>query len=736
MLYQLNLREFLYLFTINEKLPKDLVEWVDRYKPTRRIPIRQKRTVICFEVFSETAQDNLRQQPIFSFLPNDVHNKLEINFESPSKFIMNNFSIVPNHDRKRNSKTARVFFKNIIPICDYSKEQTLVGGIRDRLRRGEGINAIFKHQVKTIIHDHFQKITEGGLFETIIRDHFSLQTLDQLKCALETKRKVFHHIYKVVIDVEKVLYLRSNSLKSEGYLEKMEDLVEFSKKFMVIRATELILDLNILLNKYLLQYLLLTPLHLLQSEPEQKLSKRAFISHEEKVIPQLIDLLIEKTKSFSSVQDMWSDVQSLSIYRLSNDFEREKYTILKTVLELAKTGFHRHSSVLQVDPILRISLQDISVHRTKESQSTRDFRLDERKYFRSFLYHTKDIDEKVIEERLLSFVERAQQGESKYQKLDEETIEDLFNNKRLFGWLNIDKFMLKPEQSFRSCFKSFIPLIFDHMISLEHLDMTPMAGYSMKTLGKSIGYKLLIPETSILDTFNLGRLVFKHSVLAVVSLLFVLEHYSYLFTQDASVVKDLLVCNTNSIQEVEDLEATLLEEIDALKLDHRHISLFIPEEFTAGAFRVNLSTFKKAALQKISETFAVLRRALLAEMKTYLSKIAKNIEEINRTCSKIPENVDDYIKLKKKLNSKTFSTLIQQTQNLSDSFHIFEAALEKIADEYDFTVLAMKLQLNSQIQSCFENRKTFHDKFKANRFNFYNEITLHRVELTKEFEEL
>ena len=737
MFYQLNLREFLYLYTINEKLPKDLVEWVDLYKPTRRVPIRQNRSIISFEVFSETAQDNLRQQPIFTFLPNDVHSKLEINFESPSKFVMNNFAIIPSFERKRNSKTARVFFKNLIQICDYSKGETLVGGIRDRLKRGEGINASYKHQIKTLIHEHFQRIAEGGLFDTIVREHFCLQTLDQLKLSLESKRKAFSHIYRVVIEVEKVLHFRSNNLKAENYLEKMEDLVDFSKRFLIIRATELILDLNSRMNSYLLQYLLVTPMSLLSTESEGRLSKRAFISHEERVLPLLIDLLKVKTKAYEIAQELVADQSSLSVFRLSNDFEREKYTILQTVLELAKTGFHlRLSPLVQTDPIIRVSLQEIAVHRTKETQTTRDFRLDERKYFRSFLYQTADIDEKVIEERLLSFVEKAHQGESKYQKLDEETIEDLFNNKRLFGWLNIDRFLLKPDQSFRSSFKTFIPLIFEHMVSLENLDLTLLAGYSLKTLGQKLNSKLLIPETSILETFNLARLAFKHSVLGVVSLLFVLEHYSYLFTQDLSIVKDLLVCNTNSLQEVEDLETTLLDEIEALKTDHRHISLFIPDEYSAGVIRISLKSFKKASLQKIADTFAVLRRALLAEMKSYLSKISKNIEEINRTCSKVPENVDEYIKLKKKLISKSFLTLIQQTQNLSDGFDIFEAGLEKIAEEYDFTVLAMKLQMNSRIQTCLDNRKSFHDKFKSSRFNFYNEITLHRVELTKEFEEL
>ena len=743
MMYQYNLREFLYLFTSNEKDPIKLAGWIEAYRHVRKIPIFQTRGQIEFEIISENQNAVFRQRPIFTVIPSDSHQKQYLGFESPKRFLQNGFVLPGTRDKSNEGGGPKVFFKKKKVICRYDQGETLISSLHKILAVTSGANTTYKRAIKQKIHAHFYSIMNGPLLQEITKNHFSLKTYCKLKSIqnqIESQpRDIYTSIYSVVIDVEKILNKKANSIDGSEFIQTMTDLVDYTKKFLIIMATEMILDLNDKITEHLQTYLFSAPINLIDLGTPQLIDRRAYLSLDPKIALQLVERVKKRMGMYElNAQKMEELIELYSAQQISNEFEKDKFMIVQTVIELVSKNFkHKVHQILYLPPIIQINTQDAPFYTTKpNSLSTREARQEERKYCRSFLYSLEETDEKLVDERLLSFVEKTQHGESKYETADEEGIMNIFLNKKLFGWLNIEKFLLRPEQSFRSVFKRFVPLIFEHMTAIEKLDLTMLGSYSIESLQNKFTFKLSIPETSIQELFHTSKHVFKHSLVGIVSLLFIMDHFSFLFVQENTLIPDILLCDSSSTEQVEYLEEKLLSEIEWLKEDHKFISLQIPDEFESGIFKMSLVKFKKSCLKKVGETMNHLKDQITSKMRSILLKISKNLETINSTCSEVPDYVDEYISLKKKINSKQFENQVQQTINLSHEFEILSQALEKMHIVYDFSIIIEKIHLDASMNRSTGSQKEFFERFKSSKFNFYNEIILHRVELTNEFKEL
>jgi hypothetical protein len=537
----------------------------------------------------------------------------------------------------------------------------------------------------------------------------------------------------------------------------LEKLVNFCKKHISSKVLSLIYSINeSIVNKFC-SYIFNTYPRPLMEGDSRSLNLHILTGFE----PKISDQLLNRLKTLSpqiSLQDQITKLREMRATKEKlNEFERDKEMLNFAILEIllnpvTEFGLQEH----RIEPLFELPLADISIQKHKDSSSQRENRLKERKSNRDFLNIQNKTDLKTqIDQKIIQIIENAASHKAEGDNAPTDTlrVEDNYSNRRLFGWINLDRFLLKTDISFKKLFTSFMSLTFEHLVRLENFEfkilnefcpppknkIQPSQDISTDEHGilqeENNWSTTRIPhsEDSLNELFDFGHTAFKQSLISLVGLLFVLDHYSYLFTQQSVFPKDILATGFSTSEDLDSLSQGILQEIKGLEQDLKRI-LLLPDIVNLGIFKLNLISFKDSVILHIRDNKKSLKKALINEMKNQIEQIETGIKYIYNICNSIPSNVDDYIELKKKLESEEFQKKISRIQIYSKAFDALRNSLEFLKDlDEAYELLLKKLFINNVLKSCFEFHKDFSETFKNSRLNFYDEISLHRIDMLNEY---
>ena len=480
---------------------------------------------------------------------------------------------------------------------------------------------------------------------------------------------------------------------------------------------------------------------------------------------KLVHLHLEDSIKHAEVQH--------SKHMISNEYEREKLMLKTAVKGFLQSGLKaRRPAVFDKQPLVSVELCESVNVKSKYVGDSREDRILERKQARSFFYaQDQSVISGIFEARLGTLMDatyrksKSSLGNSKAFKSGEIKSGSLgiigaeaesFANSRLFEWIAIEKFLLRPDANFKPLFSLFVKLMFEHLTSWEQIDLSMLSQFDVGVKdpfsaqstenhqkpkpGETFKFPVELPETALEDLFGLAKGVFKHSLLGMVAYLFVLDMFSYLFTQRETLTADLFGVSIKTEEEVFELEESLHSEMVCLQKDHEFITLQMPETIQIGIFTLNLAKFKQDCLKEIRDNLKNIRKTCQNELKKMAESLEKNIDEINETCSKVPENVDSYIRLKKKLISREFESRIVKSKAQSQGLEVLLRSLDfpggEQPDPRDLKSLVRHLQLKASLGSALDNHNSFLTEFKGAKFNFFSDIGLHKTETLAEFEGL
>lgn len=460
-------------------------------------------------------------------------------------------------------------------------------------------------------------------------------------------------------------------------------------------------------------------------------------------------------------------------HMISNEFEREKLMLKTAVKGFLQNGLKaKRPAVFDKQPLIAVELSESVNTKSKPVGDSREDRILERKQARSFFYsQDSSAVSSIFEGKLGALMDASyrkskgslgtskafKSGETRSGSLGQLANEaDNFANSRLFEWVAIEKFLVRPDSSFKPLFSLFVKLVFEHLTSWDQIDLSmlshfdvgvkdPLSSQSTESNQRhrpteTFKFPVELPESALEELFAVAKAVFKHGLLGLVAYLFVLDMFSYLFTQRETLTADLFGVSIKTEEEVFELEESLQIEMSSLQKDQEFITLHMPETVQIGIFTLNLTKFKQDCLKEIKDNLKNIRKTCQTELKKMAESLEKNIDEITETCSKVPENVDSYIRLKKKLISREFEARLVKSKAQSQGLEVLLRCLDfpsgELPDSRDLKSLVRHLQLKSAVASALETHAAFSTEFKGAKFNFFSDIGLHKTETLAEFEGL
>lgn len=566
-------------------------------------------------------------------------------------------------------------------------------------------------------------------------------------------------MFEVIRDLEKYISKNISEELTPATKALLERLVFFCKKHIASKVLGMIDEINESLLDRFCGYIMSTFPRPVTSGDPKSLNIQMMASIDTKIA----DKLLSRIKLLSPQLNLKDAVFKLDGIRAtnekSNDFEGDKEMLTSAILEVL-TSQHLGVNLPEhkTPPLLELPLSEIVVTKQRDSSSSREDRLKERATCRAFLAAEYKAElRNQVEQRIIQIIENVTANtkvEGEIVATDPLKVEDNYSNKRLLGWINLDKFLLKTDVSLKKLFINYINLVFEHMVKLETFEFRILKEYlpvpkpkprlslelanhdpdADTEVDSFAACKIIHSEDKLEELFNFAHFAFKQSVISLVAVLIVLDHYSFLYTQQSYFTKDMLASSLHSGDDVENMKKVILNEIKNLKTDEARIIL-LPDTLTMGLFRIQLSPSKTMIIQQINENKKSLKRSSLNEMKNQLDHIESGIKFVYSVCDTIPGQVDEYIELKRKLESEEFQRKIQRLQIYSQAFDALVCCLETLRTVDDLhELLLRKLFINTKLKSCFEDHKVFSEKFKNSRLNFYDEILLHRIEMVNEFQ--
>ena len=541
----------------------------------------------------------------------------------------------------------------------------------------------------------------------------------------------------------------------------LEKLVHFCKKHISSKVLQLLEEINEgLINKFC-RYLLNSYPRLILEADQKSLNLGMLALLDSKIADKLLKRVTWLSPQLVLKDSVAKLVELRSNKEKTNEFEKDKEMLTLAILEvltgqLSKSVLHEN----RLAPLLELPLAEIITSRQKDKESSihRDDRLKERSSNRAFLsLKNKEELRKHIEQKILQMVESS----SGNNKADGETnaaetirVEDNFTNRRLLGWINLDRLFLKTDVSFKKLFISYIQLVFEHMVQLETYDFKIMNEFCPPPKGQVVpsrdisiddagmppeenqysSCKVLHSEEALDEFFDFAHLAFKQSLISLVAVFIMLDHYSFLASQQTVFAKDLLHAGFSNLDDVSNICGLVMDEIKGLMSDE-HRLVFLPDFLILGLFKINLTPFKSCIRQLIDDNKKTLKKVVITEMKSQLDHIEAGMKLVHSVCNAVPGQVDDYISLKKRLESDEFQRKITKLDIYSKAIDALARCMEELRDFDEVHHLILKkLFYNNLLKECFEHHRKFSETFKNSRVDFYDEITLHRVELLNEFQ--
>jgi hypothetical protein len=688
---------------------------------TRHKPLVHEQKPAFLTIISEKPNGG---DPLYTIVPQFV-SKDSTGYESARTFLANGFVFSPHSARHKENLLPKSYYKYKLYLADPSKEESVVDALVKRVVKNQGPFFIYKQKTLRKCHNFFLQSLEEEKISQKLNHLFSMQpnTFNP-----EASSAIYLSPEILIQDVAKLL---SNKPIAEVQ-EQLLEVLNFFKQIITIKVVEYVLIMNERIIETLLTYLLSAPSTLTVSTNKALVDKELFLCHDRK----LVDRTLGRLKDLLPQKD-FSSIPSLLIMHsnehVSSDFDRDK-TLLKISVKRAAIYQLKQPVpiTLKVSPLMKITFHESPNYKSKENLDNRINRLDQRKMCRQFIRNKEDTIDQEIDSILFVYIEKA----GAETKFDPERGEEQFSNKRLFGWLSSDKFLMRPDLSFKKLFGVYMQRMFSPMTSLEQIDLTPISEAGPFPLPGKFIHQIQYPESTIQDLYWTCRTVYRHSLIGICGYLVLLDQFSYLFTQHSTLVKDLFSIEITSDEDAAELEEIVKGEINALLQDQQYITLSLPDEVQAGIFTASLVTFKKNCLAQVKESMKAIRRTAVAELKKYLEILVSAIEEINTTCEGIPDSVEGYIKLKQKLSTPEFANTIVSTRSTSLAFDGLVRALETLKEPFDHAPLAHKLYLNSQLKEALSHHQLFLQRFMASKVNYYNDILQMRSDIKTQFDSL
>jgi hypothetical protein len=536
----------------------------------------------------------------------------------------------------------------------------------------------------------------------------------------------------------------------------LEDLVTFAQIHLVSKVSVLVSTINEAIIDRMCCFMLSTYPPILMFNQLNISSMVKLPSKIRKAIVKRITQHSPQLDLKEQIDQLHQELKELKSKEKSDEFETDKEYLIQAIISILKEG--TKLQVLaehKVESLIDLPLVEASITKGKSTHAGKDDRIKERVSSRMFLSGREQENLKnFIEGKLMQYIDNTTQLQKATSDVGhaEHNTEEHFNNKKLLGWLNIDKFLLRTDVSLKKLFSTYIKEIFEHMIKLEKFEFSILKEFCPDNskakdnrssdshfllsshdpkINNSIGL-VKFSEEAFKDIFSFSYTAFKHTVISIAALFFILDHYSFLYTQTNTFVKDLISTSIIHGNEVENLKSALIEEVENLESDEENI-LALADVMDLGIIRIDLQTFKASVRNQIDENRKVIRKALQADMKIQVKHLEEGIETVFKLCSTIPSTIDEYIKVKATLESEDFQNKLDKLERDSGIFDVEIDVMNKLKEIYDHNLLLKKLFLNTMLKDCFEHHKDFSESFKKARLNFYDEISLHRVELMNDF---
>lgn len=567
-------------------------------------------------------------------------------------------------------------------------------------------------------------------------------------------------MYDIIRDIQKYIIKQISLELNAADLDILEKLVRFAQVHLVSKVTNLIEDINVQLIRRLCAYLLnVFPLIISRDEKVVRLDNTMLLSLPSSIREKLILQVQELSPQLDfahPLELLRKEIADLDTKDRPDDFDQDKEILTHSVMSFLKSGlknqqpFTEHKST----PLIELPLSESPNFKVRSNLGNKEDRLKERESNRDFFrISDKNQLKKSIDQKMMNFMEHNTliQKVSGDSAQPENKVEEYFSNKKMFGWLNMDKLLLRADVSFKKLFNLFIRQVFDHMLKLQNFDFDIVKEFCPLTVAKrnnsmseeankdearryaslSKG-EVKFTEQTFQELFGFSHTVFKYSMMGLVALFFVMEHFSFLFVQQNTFVKDLISSSMVGPGSVDALRIALTKEINDLKADEEVVSK-LEDTVDVGLFRVNLAGFKQSIRTQIVENRKTLKKIMISDMKNLIQSLEVGIEEVIKVCTLIPGLIDEYLELKSELESDDFNSKLVKLKDSSVMFDLEIEAMNMMQETYEYEYYLKKLYLNTLLRDCFTRQKEFSDSFKNARLNFYDEISLHRVELTNEF---
>jgi hypothetical protein len=481
------------------------------------------------------------------------------------------------------------------------------------------------------------------------------------------------------------------------------------------------------------------------------LDSRMMLSMPDTVRLRLIEYIMRASPQLDltdALIDLNRDIVEQQSREKVDDFDVDRDLLVHAIKHCLDCGLKRrqHMAEHQIVPMIQLPMSDVPNFKSRSSHSTKEDRLKERAACRQF-FKSRDPEHlnKSIEQKLIYLMEHNNLSNkiSGDTSQHENKAEEYFSNKKMFGWLNLDKLLLRTEISFKKLFNLYIRQIFDHMTKLQTFDFDIINEFRSNTNPKSESantdhsndklhcqakYEVKHTEETFTYLYVHAYEAYRYSMISLCAFLYVVDHFSTLFTHHATFVKDII----GTSDDVSMLRLALTDEIRNLDADDDTIDM-IDDVVDAGLFRVNMCVFKKSVKNQIDENRKMLKKTMMNDMKSLIQVMEDGICQIVTVCTMIPGQVDEYIDLKVKLESEEFRAKIVKLKDSSVMFDLEVEAMNMLQENYDYEHYLKKLYLNTQLKDCFARHQQFTDSFRNARLNFYDEISLHRLELIHEF---
>jgi hypothetical protein len=740
--YYFKIREFHYFYLINECDPQELYTWVLNNQHADDASVGSRNYIqpsFGYQVIGPSPGSSIT--PLFQTIK--TQDKLDENFYKVKDFLANQVKEVE-ASRTETVFKRQNFYKQEFQMSDaesYEKDplSSLIAVLRKKLNAKYGALMKHKYIIRLRIHGLLLQSLNTGLVETLIKETFKQQTMSEvLKKTGESKmlyKEINHRI------VESLRHYFQHEVSDES-VEHIVSLLRFTQMSMRIHYTQFIANINQQLASFFNEYLLISPVSVIKRG--FKLNRKFLLTER----PEMFELILQTAEA--QFKDLLS-TESLDSLRLSyakaaviKEEERLKEQFKLTTKALLKTGlkYKYVPSKLKQTPILTVEFQDTLLFKPKWSGNTKVVRSIERNRNRAFLYEKESQTVEMVEEQISQFVEKRSSQKAKPASDPKSAENTSIPGGSIYSLLDIDKLLLRPKWPVSEIWQAFIALVFEHMGYFEEVDLYKVMHVVEKgsvliqmTQEESV-LSLKYPDYILKLLHSSAKEIFHRSFVGLCSALFVLDQFSFLFSQQSTLVDDILSNDMSTEEQVIELHETLRNEIDDLFADQKYISQSVPDQYSCGIFSVNLAVFKKKCLGQISDIFTNLKKSLIVSLKDYFAILEKNSLYISQIIKKKVESVEDYIGVKREVTSDKFGLMITKTENLSKGVGILLEALDVLGMAYDPIIIVKQIGLHADIRALLYAYNEYVGEFQMKKFEFYDEISLHKTEINREFDEL